>query len=396
MPKIHLTDIAIQRLKVPSTGQLTYWDNDTKNFGVRVSNGGARSFVVLRGTRRQRITIGRYPDIGLSDARREARRILSEAAPVHLPTIKFEQALHEFFRLHCEQHQRPSSTRQIRRLLEKHFLPKLHGIQLRDLSYEQISRLVHRLLDTPSEANHAFKAMRQFCRWAVRNRYLHHSPIEGMQAPARVQSRDRFLSDGELAAVWKGADRYGYPFGTIIKLLILTGQRRGQITSLQWDWINETERTISFPSGAMKNNRAHTVPYGDLTADIFENLPRLGRLLFPARGGRDLPFCGWSNSKEAFDAQTPLAHWTLHDLRRTFATNLAKLDVPPHVTERILSHTTGHISQVGLIYNQFSYLKQMRTATAAWNETLIRILNESNTLDVAPLVERPPIRVGRV
>jgi integrase len=239
VPKTHLSDIAIRRLKAPSTGQLTYWDNDTKSFGVRVSKGGTKSFVVLRGTRRQRITIGRYPDIGLSDARREARRILSVAAPIQLPTIKFEQALDEFFRLHCTQHQRPTSTRQIRRLFEKHFLPNLHGVQLRDLSYEQISRLVHRLLDTPSEANHAFKAMRLFCRWAVRNRYLRHNPIEGMQMPAKVRSRDRFLSDAELFTVWKGAGQYGYPFGTIIKLLILTGQRRGEITSLQWNWINE-------------------------------------------------------------------------------------------------------------------------------------------------------------
>ena len=94
-----------------------------------------------------------------------------------------------------------------------------------------------RLKRTPSEQNHAFVALRGFFRWCVRSDYIERSPIEAQQLPAKAISRDRVLTAEELAAVYKKARTYPYPFGPIVSLLVLTGQRRGEITALEWDWI---------------------------------------------------------------------------------------------------------------------------------------------------------------
>jgi integrase len=152
----------------------------------------------------------------------------------------------------------------------------------------------------------------------------------------------------------------GYPYGTIVKLLILTGQRRGEIAGLRRSWI--TDDAITFPQGFTKNRREHRIPISPLTEEIIARIPGVTDLLFPARGTEKkvLPFNGWSKSKTEFDAPLGIPEWTLHDLRRTYSSNLAKLGVPIHVTERLLNHVTGIISGIAAVYNRHSYWEEMR------------------------------------
>jgi integrase len=175
--------------------------------------------------------------------------------------------------------------------------------------------------------------------------------------------------------VWHTAERQGYPYGTIVQLLILLGQRRGEIAGLQQDWINERDRLIVLPGKITKNGREHRVPYGEMTAQILERVPRLNstKLLFPARGSDERPFNGWGKSKRNFEWLPPIKHWTLHDLRRTFATNLAGMGVPIHVLERLLNHVSGTVSGVAAIYNRWAYEKECREAMLLW-EQKIRLL----------------------
>jgi integrase len=189
-----------------------------------------------------------------------------------------------------------------------------------------------------------------------------------------------------LSHVFKKAVQTGYRFGTILQLLVLTGQRRSEIGLLRWDWIDEKNRTITFPASVTKNNRVHSFPYGDMVADILATIPRSGEYTFRAirehaKGTPVLTVNGWSNSKAAFDrlvqgkaAKSPVAPWTLHDLRRTFATNLAGLGVPPHITERLLNHVSGAISGVAAIYNRHAYADEMRQAIKLWEARLHEIL----------------------
>lgn len=384
--------MAIKRLKPPSQGAVTYWD-DASPLGLRVSQGGARTFIVLLGSG-QRRKIGRYPVLKLSEAREQAKRVLAKRTlgQEQHRTITFSDALELFLETHCRLNNKPSTAKETERLLRKHF-KRLRRRQLAEIKAHDISAIIDGLLPTPGTANGAFKAIRAFFRWAVRRHYIEHSPCEGMQLPSKPRTKDRVLDDVELAAVWRAAEQHGYPYGAIVQLLILTGQRRGEIAALQWDWIDDD--TITLPAHITKNGRQHTFPIENMTKQLIKDLPKFHEvLLFPARG-KDTPFCGWSKSKNALDrlivselsgdtldpedldsASLDITPWTLHDLRRTFATNLAALGSPIHVTEKMLNHVSGSVSGVAAVYNRHSYMDEMQTSIDAWEQKLSQLLEE--------------------
>jgi len=198
--------------------------------------------------------------------------------------------------------------------------------------------------------------------------------------PSRRPSRKRVLTDREVAAVYRTARQGEDSFSRIVSLLVLTGQRRGEIGALRREWINAKDRTITLPAFASKNGVEHTFPYGRAVAAVLERIPDRGDCLFPpsrshVRGKPTIAFNGWPKHKKAFDAACGVTDWTLHDLRRTFATNLAALGIAPHVVERLLNHAAGTISGVAAIYNRFQYMDEMRDAIARWEERLAALVN---------------------
>jgi integrase len=208
-----------------------------------------------------------------------------------------------------------------------------------------------------------------------------------MAMPCRTTARKRVLTDVELVAVWRASEVVGYPFGTILKLLILTGQRWGEIASLRWEYINAKERTIRLPE--TKNGRTHTVPFGACAAAIIEIVPRCNStsLLFPGRND-DLPWNGSGKSKWLMKKTCPIADWTIHDLRRTASTNWAALGAPPHVVEKLLNHTFGSLqthgalSAVAEVYNRYQYMPEMREAVTKWENYIASLLAQREA-DVA-------------
>ena len=172
-----------------------------------------------------------------------------------------------------------------------------------------------------------------------------------------------------------------YPFGFIVMLLILTGQRRGEIAALKWSYINVDDRTITLPAEATKNRRQHTFPFGQGVADILEGMPQLGDYLFPAsrehvRGKPTTVFNGWPKAKAQLDAKLEnVEPWTLHDLRRTFSTGLAALGIAQVVVEKLLNHVSGGaLSPIAQVYNRHSYMAEMRAAIEAWEDKLATLV----------------------
>jgi integrase len=188
----------------------------------------------------------------------------------------------------------------------------------------------------------------------------------------KIPPRTRVLSDAELRAVWTATSQ-PYAFNYIVRLCILLGQRRGEIGLLRAEYIDWESRTITLPPEIVKNGRKHTFPFGETAADILRKLPSEG-YLFPSTKSGSLVFNGWLYCKRELDLACPLPHWTLHDLRRTFATNMAALRVAPHVTERLLNHSSGIISGIAAIYNRFQYMDEMREAVQAWENRLKQII----------------------
>ncbi len=276
-----ITDLVVRKVVPPEKGQRTIWDKSLSNFGLRVSQGGTRSWVVQHGPTRQLTTIGRYPLISVADARTEAKRILAERTlgktrPV---SITYEEALRQFLAA-CDQKNKPRTVADYRRHLNLHF--KFGRTQLSEITAQEIMRRLDRLKDTPSEQAHAFVALKVFLRWTVKHRMLDRSPLELLTVPSRRSGRERTLATEEIAAVYRAATRALYPYGTIVQLLLLTGQRRGEIAVLRWSWINQADKTITLPSSITKNGRQHTFPYGDLVDSLLKTTPGQGDLLFPA------------------------------------------------------------------------------------------------------------------
>jgi integrase len=201
--------------------------------------------------------------------------------------------------------------------------------------------------------------------WAIREGYDVANPVQGTNKPAQPKSRERVLTDAELKAIWNGCDDDDY--GRIVRLLMLTGQRRDEVGGMCWSEIVGDRWTI--PGARTKNHREHQLP---LSAFALALLPdrRQGRdFIFgdgPRRG-----YSGWSKSKARLDARIGVSGWVVHDLRRTVATGMAdRLGVLPHVIEAVLNHVSGHKSGVAGIYNRARYSAEISDALERWSEHL--------------------------
>ncbi|MCC3246412.1 site-specific integrase [Methylocystis sp. WRRC1] len=375
-----LTEITIRNLKPPEKGQVAYMDDALRGFGVRVSAGGTKSFILVHGLERRRVTIGRYPIISLAEARAEAKRILAEKTLGHTfeRSVPFEDALAQFLD-HSAQTKRPLTTRDYKRLLTSHF--PFGRTQLGDVTPREILRRLDRLRATPAEQSHALVALKVFMSWCVKRHLISRSPCEAMSA-AKQRVRERVLSDDELKKVFAAALEGQDAFSRIVAILTLTGQRRGEVAALRWEYLNDGERTITLPSSLTKNKRPHTFPYGALAASILENTPRIGDFVFPAsrehvRGKPTVFFNGWGKCKESLDRTCGVSDWTLHDLRRTFATNMAALGVRIEVTEKLLNHVSGSFGGIVGVYQRHNYLDEMRQAIDAWEARLTALLSRA-------------------
>jgi integrase len=379
---MHLTDLTIRKLKVPENGRLTYADDGVPGFGVRVSSNAKKSFVLVIGRSRKRITIGRYPSISLLEARAKARELIAERVlgKEDVPSIKFEDALPTFLASHYPKHSlKPLTRLETERVLRRHFLAPFRHEPLHTINTHAITSIIDRMRKSPSSARHAFAIIRLFFNWAERRRYLSKSPCWGVDPPKAGPPRDRVLTRDEIKTVLTTARASPSTFATIVELLLYTGQRRGEIASLRHEWIDWDKRTITFPASITKNKRAHRIPFGGRVEELLRKGCSDGHL-FRARATKT-PFDGWSKSKPTFDKGCPLPHWTLHDLRRTFATNLAALGVPVHVTEKALNHVSGTTGGIVAVYQRHTYEQEVREAMSGWERYLQELMRETRSVE---------------
>lgn len=385
--KTAFSDAWIRSLPPPAKAQELHWDARLPTFGLRVGK-TAKTFIIKLNN--DFITIGRFGVLGLAEARGEARRILAERTlgKVRPQSITYPQATKLFIQEKRER-RRPSTVHS----LERHLAQLDLKSQVADITHEDIERRIKRL--TQGEYNHRLAALKAFFNWCQKRRYRADNPTIGF-TPYSRPTRSRVLTDAELQSIWRACERrlafddeacgrfqttmpeivkLPRTFAAIVQLLLLTGQRRGEIAALRADYISND--TCTLPSTLTKNKREHTFPIGSLTATLLSSaLPtsltpsKSETLLFPARGSSSSPFNGWSKSKAALDRLSGVSGWTLHDARRTFATRLAELAVSPHVIERLLNHVTGTVSGVAAVYNRATYMAEMRAAIELWERYL--------------------------
>jgi len=365
---VRLTDPRIRSLVPPKNGVYVVNDELLPGFGVRVSKGGTKSYVLTHGVRRQRETLGRVDVLSLHDARKEAKRRLAEytLGKEKLRAVAWDDAVREFL-AEKSYKLKPRTHMDYTYILGKHF--KFGPTKLTELTPYDLHEKLDRLRKTPAEQQHAYVILRAFVRWAHRKHYFDRNPMERMQAPQRYIPRDRILKPDELRKVWLAAG--DDTFGRIIKLLILTGQRRGEITKLTGNMVGED--TITLPKWLAKNSRQHTFPIGPMAKELLGPPVPPQSCYFPALGLKT-PFDGFSKCKPKLERRCGVSEWTIHDLRRTFASGMASIGVTLPVIERFLNHISGSFGGIVGVYQRYDFMPEMREGILKWEEYVQKLV----------------------
>lgn len=361
---------------LPPATQKRYEVRDTLLPGLhlRVSATGGKVFNVSKRVNGQmkRIKIGSWPILSLHDARDKARSILRDIelgqfdeqlpSPAHVPTLG--EVTEQFIELYARQHTK--DWRGTASVLQK--FCGLFRRPITDIKRGDVVRVLDSIIagGAPTRANRALAAIKKLMNWCIDRGMIELSPVAGLRPPTKETARDRVLSDDEVAACWNAAE--GFPFAQFTQLLILTGQRRGEVAGMRWSELDLNNATWTIPAKRAKNASSHIVPLASLAILILNSVPRfLGSdLVFTTTGTS--PISGFGRLKERLDMAVGADDWRLHDLRRTVATNMAMMRIAPHIIEAVLNHKTGIVSGVAAVYNRHAYLDEKREALERWTE----------------------------
>jgi integrase len=381
-----LTKANIQRLALPAGARdKIFFDDELPGFGLRLRDGGKRSWIAQYrvGAKQRRITIGTVNTTSVDEARGQARGILSKVHQGGDPqTEKVERRAQasvtvgamadRYLAERAAKRLKSRSYEEVERHLKKHWRP-LAETPIRNVTRSDVALQLGRIAKEsgPFASNRARAALSAFFSWAIGEGLVDANPVVGTNKATKEISRDRVLAPVELRAIWKEVGEGDY--AAIVRLLILTGQRREEVGGMLWSEIDSEGAVWAIAAERTKNGLAHDVP---LSAPALAVLSRLER-----REGRDLvfgagvgAFQGWSNAKTALDGRASaslrrtIAPWRLHDIRRTVATRVAGLGVLPHVLEAVLNHISGHKAGVAGVYNRASYAIEKRAALALWGD----------------------------
>jgi integrase len=389
-----LTERVVARLKLPKRGRLDVWDQTLPAFGIQLRATGSRSWIIT--VRRpgksttSRIKVGDPATMPLAEARARARELMSdpsalapepdEVDPDSLTGDSPIDAVIAGFILR-DQKPRNRSWRCSEQIL-RHDLSSWYPRPLCSITRMDVLRMLDRVLDRgkPRAANLLLAHIKRMFNWCVERDLIEISPAAGVKPPSPKSERDRVLTDPELYEVWHGATRLGWPFGPLVQLLMLTAQREGEVASMRWSDLDLEAATWTLASSQTKAKRPHLIPLSHATVQVLRELPRFVDcdLVFPAqRTGNARPVSGFSKVKVRLDRICGVQDWVLHDLRRTTATAMARLKVPPHVTEKILNHR-GHAvpGPMGKVYQRYDYLEERRAALELWSTTLMELVHK--------------------
>jgi integrase len=384
MPIRALTVASVARVKPPKTGQADYFDQGFPGLALRVSYGGARAWVFfyrLHGKQR-RMSLGRFPAMSLIEAReawRAARLAVSQGeSPTHIrPATADSFAAIAAEWLDRDQAKNRSAA-EVRRAIEHDVMPKWTDRPIDTIARRDVLELIDGVADrgavTMARRLHAH--LHRLFKWAVGRGIIEANPMADLPKPGEAVERDRVLTDVELAAVWKAAEKTTWPFGPAVRLLALTLARREEISALRWSEIHGDE--IRLPGERSKTGEPRTIPLAPAAVELIGTLPRIGDHVFTTNGTAAVS--GWSKAKRALDAKTaeihgrPLAPWRIHDLRRTGATGLQRLGVALQVIESILGHVGGSRAGIVGVYQRHRFAAEQRVALEAWSHEVERIV----------------------
>ncbi|SFT10995.1 Integrase [Methylobacterium sp. yr668] len=357
--------------------RLVVFDDDLPGFGLRVSAGGSRQWIVqyrnaIGQTKRE--TLGRVGLLSATDARRAASERLARAklgedphAEKQLAKARALVTLGSKVNPYLEaaaSRLRDSSLRDATRYMRVAWKP-LHREPLHAVTRAKVAeRLAEISKDSgPYAANRARATLSAFFAWLIGTGAAETNPVMGTIKTAQEEKRRRVLTPDEIKSVLKACR--DDDFGSIVRLLLLTGQRREEVAGLTWAELDLVGGIWHLPGERTKNSLPHDVPLSRPALDILAKVqPISGRAyLFGDGAGA---FSGFSKAKAALDKRSGVTDWRLHDLRRTVSTGMNERGVLPHVVEAVLNHISGSRAGVAGVYNHALYNPEKRAALDLW------------------------------
>ncbi len=416
------------------------WDEKLTGFGLKVTPAGRRSYVVQyrpRGSAHaKRITLGVHGAPWTTERAREAAerlllrvangedpveraradraaaetaRAAEEArfaaiaeAVVRAQTHRFEVVLDEYI----QRYAKPKNRRwaDTRRSIAFDALPLWRDRGIETITRRDLAELIDEVrLRSPSSARLLWAHLQRMFGWCVERMYIDQSPCLGMRGPTQVASRDRWLSDDEVRLFWRGVEKIGGPFDPLLKLLLLTGQRREEVTGMRWCEVDMERAEWVIPRERSKNDCSHAVDLAPAAVAILRTLPRHHDMVFTTT--RVTSLSGHAKARqrvgdamqEIRDAEryqagqvgaASIRPWRLHDLRRTAATGMAALGHPPHVVEAVLNHQSGARGGLVAVYQHYQYRTERKAALLAWAEH-VHALARSSEAALAGTLKQP-------
>ncbi len=396
----------------PGAGVGFLWDDEVKGFGVKITPAGAVTYIYQyrmggREAKTRRYTVGKHgspwtPALAEAEARRLAVLVAQGIDPAAADQKRRKDAVDLAFNAYAARFHEDCKGDGWRRLVERslrlHAVPVLAGKALPTITRADVVALFDAM---PSEQKagrrNVFAILRRLFKWAVSRGDLARSPMDGMETPPPVKARDRHLTGDELRRVWLAAPSCHASFGPIVRLLIATGQRREEVTGMDWREVDRAKGTWSIPGERTKNGEPHTVPINTLALAVLDAMakgdkwPRRG-LVFSTSSGAG--FTAHSRGKAkldevlAADGGEPVPAWRLHDLRRTLATGLQVLGVRFEVTEAVLNHLSGARSGVAGVYQRHHWTDEKRAALQAWADHIDALLSGVERTNVVPIARQ--------
>ncbi len=334
----------------------------------------------------------------------DPKRVLAGNVPKTKPK-EIGDAFEAFYKDHVEARNRPSTAKESRRLFDTKVRPQWSGRSVESIRRTDVVDLLKGIRDdgAPISANRTLALVRKFFNWGIEQDLIETSPCNRVRPPAIESSRDRHLSDREIELVWRASARLPSPYRQWVRLLLLTGQRRGEISRLRWSQIAVEQGQISFPRDDTKNKQPHIA---HLNAPALHELVGVKRIKgspdYVFASGRTTAdgaltaFSGYSKLKARLDqlirdilieegpdyhmaTQTEeLPAWRWHDLRRTVATGMQRLGVEQRVVEKALNHVSGSTSGIVSVYQVHEFMNERRAAFEAWGAHVLALAGTEN------------------
>ena len=376
------TALGLDRIK-PSSTRSEIADADTKGLYLVVQPSGVKSFAVRYRHREKTVkyTLGRYPKITLLEARQAAREIISlverglDPKDVKTTPERFEIAFQEFLERHVSQNR---SKYEVKRQLKHDLLPAFEGMLITDITKRDIIKVLDKAVDRGANvmANRLLSTLRKFFSWALARDLVTDNPCKTLEQPSKEHPRDRVLNHQEIKLFWNSVEYLSdnndptKAYERYFKFLLLCGQRRTEVAEMRWEEVDQN--TWHLPAARSKNAKSHSVPLTEYMLRIIGPKSNETGFVFSLTGKHPINNIGRVTSRlktimEQEASGKYVADWKPHDLRRTVASEMARLGIYQEVLERLQNRSGGKLGGLAGVYNRYDYESEKRDALTKWS-----------------------------